>query len=289
MVDNFDKNSISVNICTLNEAKNIENCIKYVRKNNVLEIIVIDGSSTDNTVKIAKKFADRVIQAGRKGLAYQRQIGIDNSKGKYIALIDADHRVEQNCLNNLVEEMVEHNYDGIEAKILSLKNKTYWDWAMEQNFILTHNFPRETNMIGTPCVYRAEVLKKEKFDPFFTASGDDTDLCYRLSKKGYRLGVGSCIVYQEHRSDFKSFRKKWIWYGKGDSQFAWKHPERRRSIILHPIINYAIKKSLIAIKSGRMNMVPFFVLAGIFRHYGFVKNYILLLINHGKDKRIYST
>jgi glycosyltransferase involved in cell wall biosynthesis len=289
MIYNFQEKSISVNICTLNEEKNIEKCIDSVRQNDILEVIVIDGGSTDKTVEIAKKFADKVIQVERKGLAFQRQIGIDNSKGEYIALIDSDHRVTKNCLNNLVTEMNENKYDGIEAQILSVKNKTYWDWAMEQNFILTHNFPRETNMIGTPCVYAAEVLKKEKFDPFFTAAGDDTDLCYRLSKKGYRLGVGSCTVYQEHRSDFKSFMKKWIWYGKGDSQFALKHPERRKSIIFHPIINYAIKKSIIAIKSGRMNMVPFFIFAGLFRHYGFVKNYIILLINHGKDNSIYST
>ena len=86
------------------------------------------------------------------------------------------------------------------------------------------------------------------FDPFFTGPSDDTDLCYRMVSAGYKLGMGTGKVKEENRSEFKTFLKKWIWYGKGDAQFAWKHPERLLSIVKHEVYNYPIKKSWIAIQ-----------------------------------------
>ena len=52
---------ISVQICTLNEENNIEDCLKSVFLNNPEEIIIIDGASNDNTVEIAKKYNVKII------------------------------------------------------------------------------------------------------------------------------------------------------------------------------------------------------------------------------------
>ena len=279
--------NLSVTICTLNEEKNIRKCLEAIKKNCPREIIVIDGGSTDKTVKIAQKLAGKVIQVGRKGLSYQRQKGVEAAKAKYTALIDADHRPEPDCFKTLIKELEKKDYDGIEAQILSVQNKGYWDWAMEQNFKLTHNFPGPRTMIGTPCVYKSAVLKKIKFDSFFTGSADDTDLCYRLIKAGYKLGVGTPIVYQEHRTDFKTFTKKWIWYGKGDAQFAFKHPERALSILKHELFNYPIKKSFIALKQRKIKAIPFFILAGWWRHFGFLSEILKLIL--GQEKTITKT
>ena len=44
-------NQITVNIPTLNEENNILNCINSVKKSGIKKIIVIDGGSTDKTLK----------------------------------------------------------------------------------------------------------------------------------------------------------------------------------------------------------------------------------------------
>lgn len=249
---------LTVTVCTLNEEKNIEACLASLWAQNPSEIIVIDANSNDRTRELAEKYGARVINAGRKGLAFQRKVGVEAASCRYIGLIDADHRPDPDCFARLIKELEENGYDGIEAQIISVSNKGYWDWAMEQNFRLTHNIPGPRIMIGTPCIYRTEVLKKINFDPFFTGPSDDTDLCYRLCKAGYKLGVGTPVVRQEHRSEFKSFSRKWIWYGKGDAQFVWKHPERTLSILKHELYNYPIKKSIIALRNGLPELVPFF-------------------------------
>ncbi len=286
----FHKDSnLTITICTLNEEKNIADCIKSMIEQKPYEIIVVDGNSEDNTRQIALKMNTKVINAGRNGLANQRKIAVENTSTFFIAMMDADHRPEKDCLNGLISEMHELGFDGIEAQIFTFKNSSYWDSAMEQNFIVDHNFIGQRKMIGTPCIYKTEILKKNNYNPFFTGPSDDTDLCYRLSRLNYKLGVGSKKVFQIHRSNFKEFKNKFIWYGKGDAQFVRTHPERILNILVHLLFNYPIKKSYLTIKNGKAKFVPFFVLCGIFRFYGFIKEILKYVFGKKKDFQIYKT
>jgi glycosyltransferase involved in cell wall biosynthesis len=79
---------ISIVIPTLNEGKNLARVLKNIPK-SVDEVIVVDGYSTDNTVKIAKKFGAKVIfdDIG-KGSALRK--GMMAAKGDVIITMDAD-------------------------------------------------------------------------------------------------------------------------------------------------------------------------------------------------------
>ena len=285
---------VTATVCTLNEEGNVAGCLGSIQANNPGEIVVVDAASEDHTADIARRYTDRVFVVGRKGLAYQRQYAIDHAEGKYVGIFDADHRLQPGCLDTLVKELETNGYDGIEAQILSLHNSNYWEWAMEQNFRLTHNIPGPRIMIGTPCLYRRDVLTKVRFDPFFTAANDDTDLCYRLVREGYKLGVGTPVVYQKHRSSFRQVVRKWQWYGKGDAQFFWKHPGRRWSIFSHPIKNYVLRRSIKAMLAGQPSLVPFFVICGVSRHVGFLRQitrmlYSQLTLGTAEDRHIMKT
>jgi GT2 family glycosyltransferase len=143
-------------------------------------------------------------------------------------------------------------------------------------------------MIGTPCVYKRAVLEHINFDEAITGPSDDTDLCYRLEKAGYKLGVGSALIKQVHRSSFGQFLKKWIWYGSGDAEFVRRHPNRFVSILYHQIGNYAIKKSLISVAKGKPKFILFFVSAGLLRTFGMSKS-LLGMLFFGRSPKIYKT
>ena len=79
---------VSVIVTTKNEEKNIANCLKSIKNsinsiNSTVEIIVIDNNSSDNTVKIAKRFRDRVYNKG-SARSNQRNFGVEKATGKYI-------------------------------------------------------------------------------------------------------------------------------------------------------------------------------------------------------------
>ncbi len=85
---------ISVVIPAFNEEKYIETCLKSLRNQKFdgnFEIIVADDSSEDNTVKIAEKYADKVVVHQRGSISYGRQKGAEAARYPAIAFSDSRH------------------------------------------------------------------------------------------------------------------------------------------------------------------------------------------------------
>lgn len=79
------------------------NCSKYIKQSidSILnqtytnfELIIIDDGSTDNSVEVIKEFSDKRIKLfeniTNQGIVYSRNRAVENSKGKYIAILDSD-------------------------------------------------------------------------------------------------------------------------------------------------------------------------------------------------------
>ena len=84
---------ISVIIPTYNEEEYLGRSLKTLRDqqtNIPYEIVVCDNNSTDRTVSIARKYADKVVFENRQGISYTRNKGAKESEGKYLVHADAD-------------------------------------------------------------------------------------------------------------------------------------------------------------------------------------------------------
>lgn len=85
---------ISIIIPTFNEERALENTLKGVRalKSVPYELIVSDSGSTDHTVSIAEKYADKVVryEDQPKNAARGRNLGATVAKGEILAFLDAD-------------------------------------------------------------------------------------------------------------------------------------------------------------------------------------------------------
>lgn len=102
---------ISIIIVNWNTKKLLLKCIdsilKDIRNFNV-EIIVVDNASTDDSVQAVNDRFDsvKVIRNSENlGFAKANNIGINESTGKYICLINSDIVVKSGCFNNLFEYM----------------------------------------------------------------------------------------------------------------------------------------------------------------------------------------
>lgn len=89
-------NRISVIIPMLNEAENIGRLLQHLIDNtqykNKLEIIVVDGGSTDNSVEIVEKFNQKNFKLinSAKGRAKQMNIGAKAATGTILYFLHAD-------------------------------------------------------------------------------------------------------------------------------------------------------------------------------------------------------
>lgn len=89
---------ISVIMPTYNSEKTIERSIRSIRNQNInqkkIEIMIIDGGSTDSTLEIAKKYDVTIIQNEKRLPEIAKQIGLIQARGKYGIFLDSDEMFE---------------------------------------------------------------------------------------------------------------------------------------------------------------------------------------------------
>jgi glycosyltransferase involved in cell wall biosynthesis len=87
------KHGLSVVLATYNEELNIKKCLDSI-KDIASEIIVVDGSSTDNTVDIAKSFNAKVISTTNKpNFHINKNMAIKSASHEWTLQLDADEVV----------------------------------------------------------------------------------------------------------------------------------------------------------------------------------------------------
>jgi glycosyltransferase involved in cell wall biosynthesis len=192
---------ISVIIPTLNEEKYIENCLISFKKQNFkdFEIIVSDGLSIDNTVKIAKKYADKVVSSKDKSIGDGRNKGAKIAKGKILLFVDADTIVKSDLLVKIKEVMKNKNVIGLTTKITSKEKLSSFDFIA---FKIYNYFVRASLFLSfiTPQIPGVCLcIKKSIFDKIggFNVNMktcEDLEFCERAKKYGKFLYLNDTFV-----------------------------------------------------------------------------------------------
>jgi rSAM/selenodomain-associated transferase 2 len=93
--------AISIIVPTRNEAETIATTLAPLREREVLEVIVVDGASRDETRTIAKALADLVIEAP-PGRARQMNAGARAARGDILLFLHADTLVPRGFASAIV-------------------------------------------------------------------------------------------------------------------------------------------------------------------------------------------
>ena len=153
-----------------------------------MEVLIVDGQSTDETACIAKSFENiRYIWQENHDLANARNIGIQAARGDLIAFLDHDDVWAPNKLSTQADYLENHSE--------ILYTITHVRFFLEQNHLLRPGFKREsfeTGQIGcTPSALLARRVVFERvggFDPDF-AVGCDADWFARARDDAIPMGV----------------------------------------------------------------------------------------------------
>lgn len=110
---------ITAIILTLNEEKNIEECIRSIQP-IVQRIVVVDSFSTDKTVEIAKSLGAEVWQHEFVNQAQQFIWAVDNVSidTTWVFRIDADERLTEKSASELETLTIEHENDDVNGIIV---------------------------------------------------------------------------------------------------------------------------------------------------------------------------
>ena len=87
---------ISAVITTLNEERNIADCVESVLWCD--EVVVVDSFSTDRTPEVARSYEKvRFLQRPYMGSASQKNWAMDQTQHEWILILDADERCTPSC------------------------------------------------------------------------------------------------------------------------------------------------------------------------------------------------
>src|ERR1035441_6283310 len=84
---------ITAAIITLNEERNIARAIESLRCAD--EILIVDSGSVDRTVELAQNLGARVLEAGWRGYAGQKNLATDQAANDWILSLDADETISE--------------------------------------------------------------------------------------------------------------------------------------------------------------------------------------------------
>jgi glycosyltransferase involved in cell wall biosynthesis len=218
---------LSIIIPTLNEEKAIKRTLSaLVRgiKSINYELIISDGGSTDNTLKIAKKYADRIIEnksGKRQNIAIGRNIGGRAAKGKYLVFLDADVSVPSpekffKKVISLFEKQKE--FVGIIPRMRVSPNETFADKIVfgigNIMFYVQNNWLGSGGAAGECQMMRASAFRKLRGYNEKIVVCEDQEMFSRLGKIGKtRLEWSLCVTHTGRRAKkigWPKLLKQWI-------------------------------------------------------------------------------
>lgn len=292
--------NVSIIIRTLNEENNIEECLLTCLKNNVKQIIISDGFSTDNTKAIVenyvRNYSNILFIETEKGLVSQRNEALKNLEKDidYVAIVDSDDRLNSKCIIRMISDLQRDNAHAVQAKhesydIYSGVNLNYWQKAMHVNLNIINSeakLEKHLNMIGRPALYEKNKLidSLDLSSKSFTTAHEDADLSYLLKKNNAVFTYGTGITYRKHIKSFSKLYKRWLSYGSGDAKFIKKYPNKLKGVLFHLIIRYPIIRGYKCIVKHNIKYLPFFILQGIVRLIGLCKYFIFGIGNMDEYK-----
>jgi succinoglycan biosynthesis protein ExoA len=217
---------VTVIIPCRNEARFIGTCLESVVSNDYpeerLEVLVVDGMSTDRTRAIVQEFAARCLCIrlidNPKGITPAGlNIGIREARGDVIVRVDAHARVSRDYISRCVVALREHAVENVGGIMITLPGSerliakaiaaaTSHRFGVGNSYFRTHTrTPRYVDTVFGGC-YRRETLRRIGAFNERLPRTQDFEYNVRLRKAGGRiLLLPEVVSYYHARPDLCSF------------------------------------------------------------------------------------
>lgn len=168
------------------------------------ELILIDDGSTDNSLDIANKYANidkrvRVISDGKnKKLPSRLNQLISESKGEYVARMDADDIMHPNRIEQQLSFLIENkDYDLVSSGIVTINddNEVYGYRSVNEVYTSFEEVKKSYNIVHPSILARKEWYLRNNYDTNYPRSEDYELWCRAISNKDLKLAVLPDLLY----------------------------------------------------------------------------------------------
>lgn len=195
---------ISVVIPAYNERDYVAEALKSIRKQsyNRLETIVVANACSDDTAKVAREFANLVIETPKQGISHAKNIGYSNAQGDICSFMDADSMAEEHLFEEVYKSIVQ-GFDCGKAKIRPLDDERLrakvFCWYSEALSRITNYCSWIDSGAGAFTFLARDLGKRTELPNGSLYKEDlmvmeDVDLLTRMKKAGnYKFITDSCL------------------------------------------------------------------------------------------------
>lgn len=218
-----NKNLISVVIPFFNSENFLEKCLTSLlnQEHTNFEVILVDDQSTDESQKIAMKFANNdkrfklFVNKSNMGAAYSRSLAIKKSKGEFVAILDSDDIALPNRFVKQLDYLTSNPKIDILGSAAEEFNTTTGESAIRKHYLkhegLIINLLTDMPFINSSLMFRSRCFEKleELYDETFVPA-EDFELLVRLKEKGcYFENISDVLVKRHlHKSSITHTKQK---------------------------------------------------------------------------------
>lgn len=178
------------------------------------EVIVIDNGSTDETVQIARQYADSVFVEKDIKVGAVRNRGATRAKGDILVFLDSDCVVDRNWIMRGMELLLEREQRVVGGALRSRENPSWIEkyWLLESE----QSGSQQPDLMGSCIFIRKQHFNRlNGFDESIT-SGEDSDLSQRLRKAGFEIlmSPAMAVIHLGSPTTVTDFVKRQVWHSE---------------------------------------------------------------------------
>ena len=232
---------VSLIVPIRNEAKHIGDCIRGIQAQSypaeLLEIIVVDGASADDTVSIVERLATedqriRLLTNPDRAMPQGLNLGIQASKGVYVGVVSGHSVLPLDYVSLTVRILQETGSASVGGRIVRTATK-----PMQRAIAAAtasrigvgdsrHNYATEAGWVETvfPGFWPRDLFDRVGwFDPAMVAN-EDNELSLRIRKAGERIWYDPRIAVEyAPRASLRGLFHQYRRYGLGKMRVLRKH------------------------------------------------------------------
>jgi cellulose synthase/poly-beta-1,6-N-acetylglucosamine synthase-like glycosyltransferase len=225
---------VSIIVPTLNSGSTIDECLRSILEldypKQLLEVIVIDGGSTDKTTELAKAHPVKLVYSQlNPPEAYN--LVLKDIENPIIGLVDSDAKVEKQWLRKLVKLLDDPKVAGASGTVDTWNKDKLVPRVIGYELISRYRrLPDTVERVATMnlLLKKKIVMDIGGFDEALPTQYD-TDIGARLAQAGYRIAFDAeAMCYHFHRPTLKTFFKQQYKYGQNTWKLYFKHPKLAR-------------------------------------------------------------
>ena len=225
---------ISVIIPTSNTAKTLGSCLDILKSRSAndepIEVIIVDGDSSDNTLDTARAAGARIIQYDGKNPAKARNQALATAQGEIVCFTNGDCIPGKDWLSIITAPLSESEIIGCKGSYVTSQENVvarFIQLEYEERYDRLRRDETIDFIDGYSAAYRRDILEvNDGFDERFPRL-EDQELSYRLASRGYKMVfVQDASVRHNHFTGIGYYWRSKFQTAYWKSQIARKFPDR---------------------------------------------------------------